>query len=142
MWKNNIPLGRNIVSNNIVLSFVFYVVYLFAMCLNFHIFGLSHFIYALAHFIILIHVYWIWIHVFMHHFFIALGCAHGNFKLGGGVATYPTTFSQGLSSWNHPTLCQVLGLVVIGICVIPLPIKPLYYLYKGNHWDNKRPFWD
>jgi len=31
---------------------------------------------------------------------------------------------------------------MIGAYAIPLPTEPLYCLHEGDHWDNKRPFWD
>jgi hypothetical protein len=29
---------------------------------------------------------------------------------------------------------------MIGAHAIPLPTEPPYYLYEGDHWDNKRLF--
>jgi hypothetical protein len=49
---------------------------------------------------------------------------HKSFILDVGVATYPMTISQGLSSRNHSTLCLVFRLLVVSIHIIPLPIKP------------------
>jgi len=36
----------------------------------------------------------------------------------------------------------MLKLVMIGAHAIPLPVESPYCLYEGDHWDNKRPFWD
>jgi len=66
--------------------------------------------------------------------YITLWCAYENFRLGKGVVAYPMTSGQGLSLWNHASLCRVLGLVVIDILFIPLPTEPLIARTSRDHF--------
>jgi hypothetical protein len=140
------PLGPSVLT---VLDSALCVLYglCVLMCLNFYIWLIFFYLFMLSHGLSCSRMYvgYGWMSSCITSLFVIYRFGmhpHGSFRLGEGVTVYPITFSQYLSLWNHPTLCWVLELVVTGIRTISLPTELPYYIHEGNHYNNKRSFWN